>query len=462
MLGPEVGGPYGPYRQSERTNLYHEHASALLHSGHAYRCFCSSERLHALAKQRNALGLPIDYDRACASISRDDSEDRVSRGEGYVVRLKVPDVYPDYTDLVYGSLKTPRSSRLNSYDDPVLLKSDGLPTYHLANVVDDHHMRITHVIRAVKTQEWMPSTPKHLAMYHAFGWEPPAFAHVGLLQDDTRQKLSKRKGDLDVATFAQDGIFPEALTNYVALLGWSHALGDDFLPLQQLIQNFDLKFTKGNTIVNPLKLKWLQRKYAQKYAEEAGDMVESMVDQILALAQEQRIFEQSNVVRDRDPRTYIADILRLDAKHYSTPREFLQRSSYFFHPVNRGKFDQAWKIAPASAFSSIPSIGWTIPNLKKAIHDIVASGCASIQETSGMEAQGERNESQKKEVNRAVNQYLRWAIAGGSSGPGIAETLVLLGRDVTLQRLKDAASQGSVEEDRGSTEDAVSIRATTA
>ncbi|SLM38327.1 glutamyl-trna synthetase [Lasallia pustulata] len=465
--GPLIGGPCGPYRQSERTSLYHEHAHVLLRSGHAYRCFCSPDRLYALAKQRNTIGLPTDYDRTCASIPSDESEDRASRGEPHVIRLKAPEVYPGYTDLVYGSLGTAKQNQ-DSICDPILLKSDGLPTYHLANVVDDHYMRITHVIRAV---EWMSSTPKHLAIYDAFGWEAPAFAHVGLLQDNNRQKLSKRKGDIDIATFAQEGIFPEALTNYVALLGWSHSLGDDFLPLQQLIQTFDLKFTKGNAIVNPLKLKWLQRRYAEKYAEEAGDMFESMVDRIVALAQEHKVLEGDTIVGDRNPRSYIAALLRVDSRHYSTPREFFQRNSYFFYPVNREALDQAGMVFPASFLSRISTTDWTVSNIKTAIDDVIATGVASSEGPSAMATQGEGNEMpvgrdlsftpRRKEVSKAVNQYLRWAVAGGSSGPGIAESMVLLGRDVTLKRLEEAASQSGVPEERRSDHDAVSRRAST-
>ena len=177
--GPGVGGPYGPYRQSERRHVYQHHAHRLLDAGHAYRCFCSPARLQALAEHRHRLGLATDYDRACAPLSRAESDERAHRGELHTIRLRAPDRYPAYQDLVYGTVK-PLAKRGPaadvSFDDPILLKSDGLPTYHLASVVDDHLMHITHVIRG---SEWMPSTPKHVALYSALGWAPPAFAHVG-------------------------------------------------------------------------------------------------------------------------------------------------------------------------------------------------------------------------------------------------------------------------------------------
>jgi len=252
-LGPETGGPHGPYRQvrtliifkdsqinlyqSERTTLYREHANKLITSGHAYRCFCSSERLASLAEQRSNLGLPTDYDRTCTSIPSAESEDRASRGEAHVIRLKVPDAYPEFNDIVYGLVgreTAPQRHVGDSWEDPILLKSDGLPTYNLANVVDDHHMQITHVVRGT---EWMAMTPKHLAMYEAFGWQPPQFAHVGLLTGIDGAKLSKRTGSTDVRSFREQGVLPEALVNFVALLGWSNRKSSDVMSLKELEKN---------------------------------------------------------------------------------------------------------------------------------------------------------------------------------------------------------------------------------
>ncbi|KAL8708449.1 MAG: hypothetical protein Q9220_006673 [cf. Caloplaca sp. 1 TL-2023] len=256
--GPDIGGPHGPYKQSERTVIYREHSERLLHSGHAYRCFCSAEKLNELARRRASLGLPNDYDRTCEGLPIEQSDERASKGKAFVVRLRTPIESPEYIDLVYGLVGKPahnkRARNLGqvSYEDPILLKTDGLPTYHLANVVDDHHMDITHVIRATvreqfptigfwvlltSEQEWMSSTPKHLMLYKALGWTAPQFAHVGLLQDSLRQKFSKRKGDLDIRKFKDEGIFPEALLNYVALYGWSHTSKSDFLSLSDLVRS---------------------------------------------------------------------------------------------------------------------------------------------------------------------------------------------------------------------------------
>lgn len=189
---------------------------------------------------RKVLGLETDYDRSCAAIPAEESEHRAAIGESHVVRLKAPSRWPIVNDLVYGQVgKTKHthgsitSTGKVSFEDPIILKSDGLPTYHLANVVDDHYMKITHVIRAT---EWLSSTPKHLAMYEAFGWDPPAYAHVGLLVDTAGNKLSKRNQDIDLDSYRRRWYFPEALINYVALLGWSHSIRSDVMDLQQLIE----------------------------------------------------------------------------------------------------------------------------------------------------------------------------------------------------------------------------------
>ena len=225
--------------------MYKEYAHKLLVSGHAYRCFCSLQRLDQLTRLRQSLGLPTDYDRTCEGIPKEESDDRAHKGEAHVIRFKAPERYPEFRDLIYGKIGRDKGDNLGiimkhgevAYEDPVLLKTDGRPTYHLANVVDDHHMMITHVVRAT---EWISSTPKHLALYEAFGWTPPTFAHVGLLVDETGRKLSKRNFDTDIANFRNMGVLPETLVNFVALLGWSHEQKSDVMNLEQLVENVSI------------------------------------------------------------------------------------------------------------------------------------------------------------------------------------------------------------------------------
>ena len=219
--GPEVGGPYGPYRQSDRADIYSKYANELIKSDHAYRCFCSKDRLDKLRESAQKLHPPsmASYDRKCTHLTPEESEAK-AQNESFTVRFKTPIEYPEFHDLLHGklNLQTQINHQDIRYDDPVLVKSDGLPTYHLANVVDDHLMKITHVIRG---EEWLPSTPKHIAMYSAFGWIPPHFVHIPLLTSASDKKLSKRSGDIGVLSLAEKGILPEAMVNFVALFGWS-------------------------------------------------------------------------------------------------------------------------------------------------------------------------------------------------------------------------------------------------
>ncbi|KAL6721560.1 Glutamate--tRNA ligase mitochondrial [Lecanora helva] len=422
-----------------RTILYQTYATKLLESGDAYRCFCSTERLNNLAKERNRLGLPSDYDRACANVSKEESDDRSSRKEPYVIRLKVPDVLPHFTDLVYGVVgkrriikRLPSQRAQPSYEDPVLLKSDGLPTYHLANVVDDHFMEITHVIRAA---EWMSSTPKHMVMYDAFKWQPPTFAHVGLLQDSSRQKFSKRDSSLDIYSFKEDGIFPEALVNYVALFGWSHRQGNDFLNLQDLVENFDLKFTKGNTIVTPNKLVHLQKRYAQKYVSESQEYFASMVVRVLEVAQKHlENHPKSRFCTNDELREKVAALLRVDAANYSTPREFFERNQHFLcvepRPecvVREGDLVTGSGLEYiGSELSKVSNDQWNEERLKQSFDLAVKK------------MEEGRTDDFSSGYRKSLQHFLRWALTGGRPGPSIIASLSILGRDESLSRIKDA------------------------
>ena len=386
---------------------------------------------------------------------KEESDERASKGEAHVVRLKAPATPLEYFDLIYGSVgksknkKSPLNRGKPTYDDSILIKSDGLPTYHLANVVDDHYMEITHVIRA---SEWMTSTPKHLVMYKAFGWDPPQFAHVGLLQDIERQKFSKRNADLDIRAFERDGIFPETLVNYVALHGWSHTLGNDFLGLQDLIQNFDLKFTKGNTIVQPAKLKYLQKKYAKKYVEEGGTIFESMVDRVYAVAGQRLRLEK----KDTDLRNRIATFMRLAPETYYTPEDFYERQIALFEPVERPELNplnendgQKPALTPndvqttnsylITAASSKVFL-WTAAKIKELLSEAIHDASFVGREEKGYPkvAKGRDLELEQRH-SVAMQHYLRWALMGGKPGPAVADCMVLLGREETKRRLQEAA-----------------------
>ncbi|KAF2140755.1 uncharacterized protein K452DRAFT_193462, partial [Aplosporella prunicola CBS 121167] len=330
--GPGVGGPYGPYKQSERTEIYQDAAKQLLESGHAYRCFCTPARLKELAELRSSMGLPTDYDRRCAHIDKAEADDRAHRGETNVIRLRAPDKYPSFYDINYnvvgGATKPAVNNASESYEDPVLLKSDGLPTYHLANVVDDHHMKITHVIRGT---EWMPTTPKHIALYEAFGWEPPRYAHVGLLTDKFGNKLSKRNMDIDIASFRNKGILADSLVNFAVLLGWSSKQQNETLTLNQLAETFTMKFTKGNARVEEGKLDYFNRHHKLLRLRPGDPLFEQAKDELVALVgQNGHPGIDPSILKDRDVRGHVHEALKYSAHNFTTPADFLKTHDFLF------------------------------------------------------------------------------------------------------------------------------------
>lgn len=465
--GPEVGGPHGPYRQSERTSLYQEHTHKLLQGGHAYRCFCTSERLDELARRRTELGLPIDYDRTCAGISKDESDRRAAKGENHVIRLLSPAEYPAYNDLVYGTVgggkRGVRPGVMfkygeETYEDPVLLKTNGTPTYHLANVVDDHLMEITHVIRAT---EWMPSTPKHLALYKAFGWEPPQFAHVGLLVDEKGHKLSKRDMDTDVGVYRQKhGILPSAMVNFVALLGWSHKKRTDDMDMASLIEEFEMRFTKGNTTVTPGKLWYLQRAHAARAITSASPERDSIVKSITTEARER--FELHTAPNGTDLEEYVKAIITADSKNLETSERFCERNIYFFEEPQSGPFPDAscafeiegkqicisqTRLDDSTQRLLLGCDDWTSTSISQNIKQIVsdlADGLWKEDLADGLwnEPKIAEFDSDTKQVNKAVNaiyhDYLRHYVLGGRRGPSMTMALDILGHDICSKRLNKA------------------------
>lgn len=262
--GPIIGGPMEPYRQSDRSPIYSKYIDQLLESGDAYRCFCSKERLNKLRESAQRLQPPttVSYDRFCSHVHREESDKRAAT-EGFTIRFKSPEKYPPFKDLLHGdiNMQPQVNNEDRRYDDQVLIKSDGLPTYHFANVIDDHLMKITHVIRG---EEWLSSTPKHIALYKAFGWDHPQFVHIPLLTTMGDKKLSKRSGDTDVRSFKEKGILPEALINFVSLFGWSpRSLGkSEIYELDKLVKMFKIEdLTRGNAKVDDKKLLFFNKHY---------------------------------------------------------------------------------------------------------------------------------------------------------------------------------------------------------
>lgn len=269
--GPVVGGPYGPYIQSERTAIYQEYAKKLVDMGKAYYCYCTSERLEQLREKQIAEKSPVQgYDGHCRDLSEEQRRELEAQGLKPVIRLKVPrEGSTTFHDVLMGDIT--RENKDVS-PDPVLLKSDGFPTYHLANVIDDHLMGITHIMRA---QEWIPSGPLHVLLYEAFGWEVPTYCHLPMVMGSDGHKLSKRHGSTSVRDFRAKGYLPEALLNYVSLVGWSYDGEKEFFSREELEKCFSLeKINKAPGVFDYQKLDWFNAQYIrQKSNKELADLL---------------------------------------------------------------------------------------------------------------------------------------------------------------------------------------------
>lgn len=254
--GPDVGGPYGPYRQSERTEIYQEHARTLLERGMAYKCFCTAEDLEEMRELQTKLGHRPGYDRRCRNLSAEEIAQKEAEGKPYVIRLKVPlRGECEYQDAIKGRITVPWAD----VDDQVLLKSDQFPTYHLANVVDDYLMKISHVIRG---DEWMSSTPKHIFLYEAFGWTPPTFMHMPLLLGIDGKKLSKRRNPTSIFYYRDSGYLKEAFINFMTLMGYSMPNDQEIYSVDEIIRAFDVtRIGVSGAVFDVHKLEWLNQHY---------------------------------------------------------------------------------------------------------------------------------------------------------------------------------------------------------
>ena len=374
--GPDVDGPYGPYKQSLRNEIYKKHAQDLLKVGQAYRCFCTPQT----AGEAKAAYVTSGCYQNCSSLSSEQSEERAAdAAQHFTIRLRQPhDAHKrSYSDLIYGNIqrlkRSPSAPLTASEDDTaldasdtILVKSDGTPTYHFANVVDDHLMGITHVIRG---SEWMASTPLHYDIYTAFDWKPPSFAHVGLLVDQNKAKLSKRNADLalDVASMRdKHGVLPAPLINFLALLGWSNPTNNDVMELDDLVRNFDLKFTRGNAMVRMEKLWFLQKAHVAQLCEKASrmasvDSIRPLVDQIVPqvrkafpeLLLNRNLLDEPSVSDYRALANYVALILLEDSKSFQNAAHFVERNQYFFAfdpagvPMEQEYYNKAETLTPA-------------------------------------------------------------------------------------------------------------------
>lgn len=408
---PEVGGPYGPYRQSDRAEIYQKYVDALLSKGLAYKCYCPKERLVKLRESAQKLQPPttVTYDRKCLHDSSGGHDH-----QSYVVRFKAPDVFPISEDLQRGSLniQPQYNEQDRRYDDFVIMKLDGLPTYHFANVVDDHLMKITHVIRG---EEWLTSTPKHLALYQAFGWEPPKFVHVPLLTSLDEKKLSKRHGDNGIFSFRKRGVAPEALTNFVALFGWSPKRDQhgkkvkEVLSLSDMVEKFRLDdMTRGNTKVSDTKLWYFNRHHLPNTLsdpQKLNDIAEMTFERF------------SEDVGGKYDLQYYKTCLRAAAGHLDKPADLSVEHAYFFRDVSYKEVDTTGK-------------QWMLPILEivKETFDV----SKKIPTIDDLKA------SIPSEKAPRIMQSLRFALTGSVPGVDIASISSILGEERYGSRLQEA------------------------
>lgn len=402
--GPDVGGPYGPYRQSERGAHYKEHANILLEAGKAYRCFCTEDRLAKLRVQQQAAKATLGYDRHCRDLDPAEGRDRAAKGESHVVRLKVPLAGPiEFEDRLRG--KVTRDAK--EVDDQVLLKSDGMPTYHLANVVDDHLMEITHVIRA---EEWISSTQKHVLLYEAFGWEQPQFIHMPLLRNTDKSKISKRKHPVSINYYRDIGILPHALLNFLGLMGWSFGGDREKFTLDEMVSVFSWdRMSLGGPVFDLNKLTWLNEQYIHErsYEQLADDIIDWRVN-----------------------KDYMLKVLPLFRERIKKLDEFIPSAEYFF----AGDLDYSHVVAQMALPDVAPG------DLKKALLDLIER----------FDAKDGFSKEMLEEVARAwveANGYnsgkafmlLRIAVTGRTASPPLFDVMAVLGKEITRRRLRRAA-----------------------
>jgi glutamyl-tRNA synthetase len=404
--GPDVGGPYGPYRQSERGELYRRHIAVLLDRGEAYRCFCTEDRLAKVRIQQQAEKATLGYDRHCRDLDPRDSERRAAAGEPCVVRLKVPLSGPIvFQDLLRGEV----SRDAKETDDQVLLKSDGMPTYHLANVVDDHLMEISHVIRA---EDWISSTPKHVLLYRAFGWEAPVFVHMPLLRnaDKDKTKISKRKHPVSVNYYREIGILPEALLNFLGTMGWSFGGDREKFTLHEMIAVFSWdRISLGGPVFNLEKLTWLNEKYLHELS----------TDELVERAMAWRL--NRDFLRTAVPLVQTR-IRKLD--ELIPAIEFLFSGDIDYAPV-AGELAVPGA-APADVAKALLAyierfearVGWT----KQLLEEEAGTWCTEL----GWKT-------------RHAFMLLRVAVTGRTATPPLFETMAVLGKELTRRRLRRAA-----------------------
>lgn len=402
--GPDVGGDYGPYTQSERKPMYMEYAKKLIELGGAYYCFCSKERLESLTDENGNR----KYDKACLKLSKEEVEKRIASGESYVIRQNIPENgVSSYEDLIYGTIEVDYSD----LEDNILIKSDGMPTYNFANVIDDHLMGITHVIRGT---EYLSSTPKYNLMYDAFGWERPIYIHLPTIMKDQTRKLSKRYGDANFDDFILKGYTEEAIINYVALLGWCPKNNAEKMTLSEMIELFDLTgISKSPSIFDDVKLRWLNGEYLKEMSDEEF------------IKRAKPFFDNCNLPENLNVNK-IAKIIKSRIEVFSDIKD---KISFL---IKREDFDgilyenKKQKTDSELAKAVLPAVLECVKNIDDFTNDNLFATLSALSEGLGIKS-------------RQLFYVLRVALTGLEVSPGGAtEVADILGKEETISRIESA------------------------
>ena len=406
--GPNKDGPYGPYFQSLRVDIYKKHIQQLLSSEKAYPCFCSAERLEGMRQEQLARGEDPKYDGHCRNIAPIQARQRMTN-ESHVIRMKIPEAQPvEVDDLIRGSVVF-QSAFL---DDQILLKSDGFPTYHLANVVDDHLMEISHVIRG---EEWLPSTPKHVLLYEAFGWQSPHFAHLPLLLNTDRSKLSKRQGDVAVEDYQMRGILPQALINFVALLGWNKGDDQEIFTMEELIRYFSLeRINKAGAVFDIQKLLWMNGQYIRNLREE------DYLEQALTWLKLHNLDSGD----DEKNKTIVLAV----RNHLNQFSDIKEASRVFFEQELQYAGDARQWIKGEESMKILTLLKEAIQNSDQLNADRFKEVMKEVQSQTGIKG---------KELWMPV----RAAITGDTAGPELAVVLNVIGKERVLKFINQALNQ---------------------
>lgn len=402
--GPNNEGNYGPYIQSERLDLYKKYAEELVKMGKAYRCFCSEETLEAMRKRADEKKVPFMYDGRCSHLTEEEINRRIAAGEKYVIRQKMPkDGVSVVRDVVYGNVKVENKV----LEDQILLKSDGYPTYNFANVIDDHLMEITHVIRG---NEYLSQTPKYNLLYEAFGWDAPTYIHVPMVLGEDGNKLSKRNGDASFMDLYNDGYLPEAVVNYLVLLGWSPDNNQEVYTMDELIKSFDMKrISKSPSSYDIKKLRWFNAKYIRNLSDE--DYLKFI-----------RPFLTLDVTGKSEE--WIEKLLLIYKDHISYGKEINEVVSIFFNDEiviseeNKEFLNSDENIAKVidtyyEELNKLPN--WNIESIAEVIN--------IVKERTGVKG-------------KLLYMPIRIKISGVEHGPELPDEIYLIGKEKVLNRLK--------------------------